>query len=123
MLVGAGFSSFEELKCCQVCRELRILISNWVKTLPPYEIFRLADDMLRAARSATRNIAEGFGRYHCQENIRFCRHTRGSFFELLDRIITCRDDGLMEEADYRRFRTNITDCLARVNGYINYLRR
>lgn len=36
------------------------------KKFPKDEKFRLVDDMLRASRSTTHNIAEDFGRYHYQ---------------------------------------------------------
>jgi four helix bundle protein len=42
--------------------------------------------MIRASRSPTANIAEGYGRYHFQENIQFCRQARGSLYELIDHV-------------------------------------
>jgi four helix bundle protein len=55
--------------------------------------------MLRASRSTTHNIAEGFGRYHYQENIQFCRQSRGSLFELKDQLICSLDEGFITEDD------------------------
>ncbi len=81
----AGFKSFEELDCWKVCREVRQYIAQIVKKFPDNERYRLVNDMLRAARSTTHNIAEGFGRFHYQENIQFCRVSRGSLYELLIR--------------------------------------
>jgi four helix bundle protein len=43
----------------------------------------------RAAISLTNNIAEGHGRFHYQESIRFFRHSRGSLQELIDDINIC----------------------------------
>ena len=77
---GDSFKSFEELECWQACREVRKFISNLVKAYPKEEKFALVDDMKRAARSTTHNIAEGFGRFHFQENIQFCRQSRGSLY-------------------------------------------
>ena len=57
-----------------------------IKKFPEEEKFRLADQMIRASRSITANIAEGYGRYHYQDNIRFCRQARGSVYELLDHV-------------------------------------
>ena len=94
-----------------------------VKTYPKEERFGLVDDMKRAARSTTHNIAEGFGRYHFQENIQFCRISRGSLCELIDQLITSRDEGLITDSDYEKGRELIDRALALLNGYINYLSR
>jgi hypothetical protein len=59
-----SFRSFEELQCWQACREVRQYISKLVKSYPKDEKYRLVDNMIRASRSTTHNIAEGFGRFH-----------------------------------------------------------
>jgi four helix bundle protein len=116
-----SFKSFEELECWKACREVRQFIAELVKKYPNDEKFRLVDDMLRAARSTTHNIAEGFGRYHYQENIQFCRQSRGSLFELKDQLICSLDEGFISEDDKDKGITLIDKALALLNGYINYL--
>ena len=90
--------SFEDLEVWKACREVRTFVAKLVKKLPVEEKYRLKDQMIRAARSTTANLAEGFGRFHYQENIQFCRQTRGSLYELLDHLITGKDDGPFSEA-------------------------
>jgi four helix bundle protein len=65
------------------------------------EKFRLSDKMIRASRSATACIAEGYERYHFQENIQFCRQSRGSLYELIDHIDVAAECGYLarEEAE------------------------
>lgn len=75
--------------------------------------------MLRAARSTTHNIAEGFGRYHYQENIQFCRQSRGSLFELKDQLICSLDEGFITEEDKDKGTVLIDKALTLLNGYIN----
>ena len=77
--------------------------------------------MKRAARSATQNIAEGFGRFHYKENLQFCRISRGSLFELNDDLITSIDEGFINKEDYELGRNKISNALALLNGYIKYL--
>jgi four helix bundle protein len=117
------FTSFEELDAWKACTNVRCFISKLVKKYPPEEKFRLVDDMLRSSRSATHNIAEGFGRFHFQENIQFCRHSRGSLHELVDQLITSLDDGFISEEDHSRGRILIGNAIGLLNGYINYLKR
>lgn len=118
-----SFKSFEQLECWKVCTEVRRFITELVKKYPREEKFALADDMKRAARSTTHNIAEGFGRFHFQENIQFCRQSRGSLYELIDQLITSKDDRYITDEQYEKARSLISKALAILNGYINYLSR
>jgi len=121
MVKRESFKSFEELECWKACTEVRRFITELVKKYPKDEKFRLVDDMLRAARSTTHNIAEGFGRFHYQENIQFCRHSRGSLFELKDQLICSLDEGFITEEDKNKGTVLIDKALTLLNGYINYL--
>lgn len=118
-----SFKSFEDLECWKACTEVRRFITELVKKYPKEEKFALTDDMKRAARSTTHNIAEGFGRFHYQENIQFCRISRGSLYELIDQLITSKDDGYITYEEYERGRSLISKTLPLLNGYISYLNR
>ena len=118
-----SFKTFEELDCWKACREVRKFIYELVRKFPSDEKYGLVQDMRRAARSTTHNIAEGFGRYHYQENIQFCRHSRGSLHELIDQLITSLDEEYISKEDYEQGRSLIDRALALLNGYINYLSR
>ena len=117
------FMSFEELDCWKACTEVRRFISKLIKKYPPEEKFALVDDMNRASRSTTHNIEEGFGRFHFQENIQFCRHSRGSLHELIDQLITSLDDGFITKEEYSQGRVLVGNAIGLLNGYINYLIR
>ena len=114
--------TFEDLEVWRVCRELRRDLSALIRRFPPEERFRLVDQILRASRSVTNNIAEGFGRYHFQENIRFCRQSRGSLYELMDHLSVAYDEGYIEESEFGAYRLRILEAIKLLNGYIRYLR-
>ena len=120
---GNSLKTFEDLKCWQACREVRIFIINIVKSYPKEEKYSIVDNMKRAARSTTQNIAEGFGRFHYRENMQFCRISRGSLFELIDDLIASVDEGFISQDDYQLGRDKIAKALALLNGYISYLNR
>ncbi len=61
-----SFNTFEDLECWKACTEVRRFITELVKKYPKEEKYALVDDMKRAARSTTHNLAEGFGRFHYQ---------------------------------------------------------
>ncbi len=94
-----------------------------VKSYPKEEKYSIVDNMKRAARSTTQNIAEGFGRFHYRENLQFCRISRGSLYELIDDLITSLDEGFINQIDYEKGREKISTALALLNGYISYLNR
>ena len=115
--------SFQELQCWKTAREIRNFVSGIIKQLPKQEQFDLIDNMRRASRSCTRNIAEGYGRFHFQENIQFCRVSRGSMTELWDDLITCLDEKYISEEKFNLGVDLITNGIKILNGYIAYLEK
>jgi len=102
---------------------LRRNLSTRARRFPPEEKYRLTDQIIRAARSVTANIAEGFGRFHYQEYAQFCRQSRGSLYELVDHLITANDEGYISKSELNDFKNEIESCIAVLNGFINYLLR
>jgi four helix bundle protein len=88
---GRG-STFEDLEVYQVAREFRKAMYRVAKQLPDIEKFGLASQIRRAAVSLTNNIAEGHGRFHFLEQIKFTLHSRGSLEELIDDLNVCEDE-------------------------------
>jgi four helix bundle protein len=121
--MAGSLKSFEDLECWKAATQVRRYVIDLVKKFPDKERFALSDDMTRAARSATHNIAEGFGRFHFQENVQFCRQSRGSLDELLDQLITALDEKYITQDEFKRGKELVDKSLALLNGYINYLLR
>ena len=119
----ADVNSFEDLNCWKMGRELRNEVKDLIKTFPDFEKYELVSQMRRSSRSVTHNISEGYGRFHYKENIQFCRTSRGSLYELLDQFITSLDEGYITEEEYQKYKKRVNDCLAVLNGYINYLKK
>ncbi len=120
---GKRKSDFETLEVWKDGRELRMEISALVKKFPQEEKYRLNDQMIRASRSVTANIAEGYGRFHYQENIQFCRTSRGSLYELIDHFITACDEKYISEETCNLYKGKIDVLIAKINRYIAYLKK
>ena len=89
----ATFNHFYDLPVYKICRAFRKKISSIASnTFPKAEVYYLKAQVLDSSRSVTANIAEGFGRFHHQENIQFCREARGSLTETLEHMITAYDE-------------------------------
>jgi four helix bundle protein len=113
----------DDFELYRLAREFRKRIYVLIKQLPPAERFALDTQMRRAAVSITNNIAEGHGRWHYQENLRFCRIARGSVDEILDDLNVCTDESYGEQALVSQLRSEAYALIGRINGYMAYLRR
>ena len=115
--------TFETLECYKLGRDLRKAIAGFCKTLPKEEECRLKDQIIRATRSVPANIAEGYGRYHHQENLQFCRIARGSLSEVLEHLNVALDEEYMTEKQYSCLRQLLEEAWRILNGYIAYLKK
>ncbi len=115
--------SFMDLEAWKKARQLRREISILVKSFSSHERFELTSQIKRSARSVTANIAEGYGRFHHQENIQFCRIARGSLTETLDHLTVALDEEYLNDSEFETFEGKLEECLKILNGYINYLKK
>jgi four helix bundle protein len=113
--------TFEDLDVWKVCRDLRSQIAAIARTFPKEERYRLQDQLLRASRSVTANLAEGYGRFHYAENIQFARHARGSLYEVMDHLTVAQDDKLISDETFALVREAVLRAISVVNGFIRYL--
>lgn len=115
--------SFEGLEVWQLARKIRTEMFEVVKTFPSEEKYRLSDQMIRSSRSIGDNISEGYGRYHFQENIQYCRQARGSAYELINHLITAHDCNYITEQTLINQKNQIIRCIKIINGYISFLNK
>ena len=115
--------SFEDLDVWKQGRKVQSKIRKIVKLFPKCEQYRLTDQMIRSSRSVPRNIAEGYGRFHYQENIQFCRISRGSLTELLNDLITAHEEQFIDQNKLVEIRNEIEVNARLLNGYIRYLKK
>ena len=71
-------TGIETLKVWQKAMDLAVKVyREIIPLLPVEEKYALASQLRRSAQSIPANIAEGYGRYYYQDNIRFCYIARG----------------------------------------------
>ena len=119
----ANYNHYYELPVYKSCRAFRKKISALTrKYFPKIEEYLLKAQVLDSSRSITANIAEGFGRFHYQENIQFCRTSRGSLSESLEHMITAYDEKYITKDILSEINKDYKECLKQINGYIKYLK-
>lgn len=90
------------------------------KSLPAEEKYNLASQIRRAATSITLNIAEGYGRYHYLDSLRFYYIARGSLEEVLSAFILCNELGYTNGVLSQQ-RELYGNTIRALNGYIRYV--
>src|SRR5262245_28841593 len=116
------FRTFEDLEVYQVAREFRKAMYGVARRLPDFEKFGLASQVRRAAVSLTNNIAEGHGRYHYLDQIKFTLNARGSLEELIDDLNVCEDENYVPKGEVAALKQDGWRVYQLVNGYIRHLR-
>lgn len=114
-----GFESLEFYK-----DSLRLLKAAYrlADGLPDYERFNLSDQLRRATCSIVLNIAEGYGRYHYLERLRFLYIARGSLAETKSAFIIAENLGYctIEQLNWvSQINEHIEKAL---NGYCRFIR-
>lgn len=109
---------FTDLVVWQTARAFRKSIYLVCRGFPKQETFELSSQMRRAAVSVTANLAEGYGRFSYQENMQFCRQSRGSVYEIRDHLTTALDAGYITPEQYKQFDLQAISVIKLINGYV-----
>lgn len=114
--------NFYDLKVWQDAHNISIEIYKMTKNFPKEEQFGLISQMRRASSSITANIAEGFGRFHYKEKIKFYQQARGSATELQDHLFLSQDLEYLSKELARDLFHQINVVIKEINGLINSIK-
>ena len=116
--------NLDQLEVWKRARDFAVIIyKEVIPVLPTHEKYNLADQLRRAATSIPANIAEGHGRYHYLDNVRFCYIARGSLTEVQSHLSLTNSLGYLSDDKYQRVTTNAESIARQLNNYIAYLKR
>ena len=116
------FQTFEDLEVYKIAREFRKTMYAVNRRLPDFEKYELGSQIRRASVSLTNNMAEGHGRFHYPDQIRFFLHSRGSLEELIDDLNICLDERYLPGDEVAKLKEQARSVLILINGYLRYLR-
>jgi four helix bundle protein len=91
--------------------------------LPAEEKWNLNQQLRRSSLSISANIAEGYGRFYYQENVRFCYVARGSLEETLSHLTFALEMKYISSELYSEFETEGEEIDKMLNGYIGFLKK
>jgi four helix bundle protein len=117
----AGFKSHRDLVAWQLAYTLRRAVNPLCDRVFAANDFALHRNIREAARSAPRNIAEGFGRFQHKDFARFVRQAKGSEVEMLDHLQEAHDSGYLDDNELASLEHATRQAIKAANGLIRYL--
>ena len=97
--------NFEKLDTWQRAIQFADLVYRATRRFPDEERFGLTSQMRRAAVSISSNIAEGTSRHSRDDYARFLEIAAGSLFEVVSQSFIGRNQGFLNEEDFRSLYT------------------
>ncbi|MBU0502529.1 MAG: four helix bundle protein [bacterium] len=112
---------FTDLVVWQRAKKVVLLIYRLTKDFPKEEIYGLTSQLRRASSSVCANIAEGFGRYHTKDKIRFYYNARGSVSECMSHLSIAGDLGYISNDNAKNLLSEFETIRKMVNGMVRAL--
>lgn len=109
---------FTDLDAWKVNHKLVLEIYKITRSFPKEEKYGIIDQIRRAASSITANIAEGWGRYHYGDRVKFYHQARGSSCEVQNYLILSKDLNYVNEEEFEKLRMLAFEGYKVINGLI-----
>jgi four helix bundle protein len=112
---------FEDLKCWQAARQLVKEAFLTCETGKLAKDFETRAQFKKAALSTMNNIAEGFGRFHKKDSLRFYDFSQSSALEVQSMLYTLTDVGYISEESAQSMRIKAEETKNLTLGLVRYL--
>ena len=114
---------FEELQIWKASIDFAAKIYRITKAFPAEERFGLTQQLRNAAVSISLNMAEGSGRYHNRDFLRFVQIAIGSLYEVVSGFFIAENEGYVGETEFRMVYAEAEKIAKMINSFIAYLRK
>ncbi len=118
-----GKRGFEDLDCFKLALDVVVNAHEFARKLPAEEKFDMAVQVRGSSKSVTANIAEGYGRYHYLDSLKFYSNARGSLNETLGHFINARALGYVDQPYFDQLYNLARQTEKALNGFMNYVRK
>ena len=118
----SGWTSVEEIIAYRLSVKLRDTVLDLVEAGMIPRDFDLCDQIKDAARSAPRNISEGFERYRHGEFGYHVGVAKGSLGELKTHLVDCRTRRFLSESRFQELIALTNEALKTTTGLLRHLR-
>jgi four helix bundle protein len=114
---------FEDLLCWQAGRKLVKFVYLICETVPLNKDFETKGQLKHAALTVMNNIAEGFGRIHKRDSLRFYDYSVSSCDELQSMTYVLEDMDYLSIEKINEMRTLISNAKNLTLGFIKHLNK
>jgi len=118
---SSGYIELKNLEVYQISRQLSAIAWKIFCRMNFEDKKHIGDQFLRAADSVGANVAEGYGRYHYLDKVRFYHNARGSHLEAFTHwleLLSEREKISMEEFENIRVKASILQI--KLNNFIAF---
>ncbi len=118
-----GVRRFEDLAAWKLAFELQREVYAFTAYGPAWHDIKFRDQIRDASASATRNIAEGFGRYRPREFARFLEIARGSLNETRSHLHDALQRSYLSPSEHSQLVKLSDRALGASTALLKYLRQ
>lgn len=116
-------NTFYDLDAWKEGHKLVLEVYKLTNDLPRSEQFGIISQIRRAVVSITNNIAEGFGRYHYKDKIKFYYNSKGSTAEVQNLLIISNDLGYISSEKCKDLGEKSNKVRMLINGLIRSIEK
>ena len=113
---------FQKLDVWKKAHQMALRVYKAAQAFPREEVYRLTDQLCRAASSVAANIAEGTGRNTLKEYLQFLYTARGSVEETKYHLILSKDLGYLPLSEFNDLMEGYNEVGKMLNGLIKSLK-
>jgi four helix bundle protein len=110
---------FERFELYQRAKTFTNKVYELTDDFQQIEHFGLVTQMRRASSSVLLNLAEGFGRYHKKDKMKYYRTARGSVFECVAGLQLSSERNYITKKDYQEMYQECFELSRRISGLLN----
>ncbi len=114
---------FEELDIWKESINYASRIYKITESFPSEEKFGLVTQLRNAVISISLNIAEGSGRYHNKDFIRFLQIAISSLYEVVSGLFIAKNERYINDNDFKSAYSEAEKIAKMINAFISYLKK
>jgi four helix bundle protein len=111
-----------DLEIYKISLELSDMGWDIYQSLPKQFQYDIGSQFLRATDSIGANIAEGYGRFHYKDSMKFYYNARGSLWEVKHWLLLLKKRDFIDEEIFQDFLKKIEILGKKLNNFINRLK-
>ena len=116
----SNYLKLNQIDAYQISFRLSDYVWKVVSSWDNFAKYSIGQQFTRSVDSISANIAEGFGRYHKKDKIKFYYNSRGSTYESLDWLQKANKRELLTEKQHQHILSKLKKLPKEINGLIKF---